>query len=143
MSHGESIACLFGRLVLGWFFLTEVYRYGSEWDNTAMLLAMKDVPVVQPLLALSLIMIVVGSLALALGYHARAGALVLFCLTLAASISVHDFWTLSEPIARDADFAIFARNIAIAGGLLFVMGMGPGRFALDNAGRRRAPERRN
>ena len=34
---------------------------------------------------------------------------------------------------RDADFDIFARNIAIAGGLLMLIGMGSGRFGFDGA----------
>jgi len=36
--------------------------------------------------------------------------------------------------ARTADFDIFARNIAIAGGLLMLIGMGSGRFAMDKPG---------
>jgi uncharacterized membrane protein YphA (DoxX/SURF4 family) len=35
---------------------------------------------------------------------------------------------------RSADYDIFARNIAIAGGLLILVGTGPGPFAVDNTG---------
>jgi uncharacterized membrane protein YphA (DoxX/SURF4 family) len=34
--------------------------------------------------------------------------------------------------ARAADYDIFARNVAIAGGLLLLIGMGSGRFGIDN-----------
>ena len=44
MSFGESIAPLFGRWVLAWFFLTQAYRHALDWNNTALLLAMKSVP---------------------------------------------------------------------------------------------------
>ncbi len=141
MSHGEAIASLLGRLVLGWFFLVEAYGYGSDWSNTVMLLSMKDLPAAKPVLAFSLVMIVLGSLALLLGFHARAGALVLFVITVAATVLVHDYWTLSQPMVRAEDFSIFSRNLAVAGGLLLLIGMGAGRFALDNA-RKPMPGRR-
>jgi uncharacterized membrane protein YphA (DoxX/SURF4 family) len=40
---------------------------------------------------------------------------------------------LEVEVARDADFDIFARNIAIAGGLLMLIGMGSGKFGFDGA----------
>ena len=48
---------------------------------------------------------------------------------------MHDYRHLRAAAARGADFDIFARNIAIAGGLLMLIGMGSGRFAIDSAGR--------
>lgn len=137
MSHGEAIAALLGRIVLGWFFLTEAFTYGGDWDNTVMLLSMKAVPFAQPLLAVCLILIVFGSVSIIAGFHARAGALMLFLITFGATISVHDYWTLSQPMARAEDFAIFSRNVAIAGGLLLLIGIGAGKFAFDNVARAR------
>ena len=40
-------------------------------------------------------------------------------------------WHLRAAAARSADFDIFARNIVIGGGLLMLMGMGSGRFAIS------------
>jgi uncharacterized membrane protein YphA (DoxX/SURF4 family) len=46
---------------------------------------------------------------------------------------MHAFWQINDnPSARQADFELFSRNVAIAGGLLLLAGMGPGPFALDN-----------
>jgi hypothetical protein len=44
---------------------------------------------------------------------------------------------------RSADYDIFARNIAIAGGLLILVGTGPGPFAVDNTGGGGGGARRN
>jgi uncharacterized membrane protein YphA (DoxX/SURF4 family) len=66
-----------------------------------------------------------------LGFRTRAGALALFAITIAATVTMHDYWHLRVAAARSADFDIFARNIAIAGGLLMLIGMGSGRFAID------------
>jgi putative oxidoreductase len=45
---------------------------------------------------------------------------------------MHDFWRITDPINRAEDFEIFSRNAAIAGGLLLLVGMGPGPVAVDS-----------
>jgi hypothetical protein len=50
---------------------------------------------------------------------------------------MHDYWHIGDAAARTADYEIFARNVAIAGALLFVVGMGAGPFAFDNKGQKR------
>ena len=55
--------------------------------------------------------------------------MALFASTIGATVTMHDYWNLATLAARTADFDIFARNVAIAGGLLVLMGVGPGRFA--------------
>jgi putative oxidoreductase len=133
MSFGESIAPLFGRWVLAWFYLTQAYHHALDWDNTALLLTMKAVPTPPAVLLVTLIGLVMGSLSLLVGFRTRVGALVLFAITIGATVTLHDYWHLEVEIARDADFDIFARNIAIAGGLLLLIGMGSGRFGFDGA----------
>jgi putative oxidoreductase len=132
MSPGESVAALTGRLVLGWFFLALTYRYASDWSDTTILLSMKDVPNAPLLLLAGLATNVLGSISILIGFHTRTGALALFVVTVAATLAVYDYWNLTAAAAREADFDIFARNVAIAGGLLLLIGMGPGKFALDN-----------
>lgn len=134
MSFGESIAPLLGRLVLAWFFLIQAYHYALDWNDTAVLLTMKHVPAPPLLLPAALGGIVLGSLSLVLGFRTRAGAVALFAITIAATVTMHDYWHLRAAAARSADFDIFARNMAIAGGLLMLIGMGSGRFAIDNRG---------
>ena len=134
MSFGESLAPFLGRLVLAWFFLTQAYHYALDWNATAILLTMKNVPTPPILLLMGLIGIILGSISLLLGFRTRAGALALFAITIAATVTMHDYWHLRVAAARSADFDIFARNIAIAGGLLMLIGMGSGRFAIDKPG---------
>jgi putative oxidoreductase len=140
MSFGESIAPLLGRLVLAWFFMDQAFRTARDWDNTTLLLAMKDVPAPPLVMVLGLIAAVLGSISLLFGYRTRIGALALFALTIAAAITMHDYWHIKASLARDADFDIFARDVAIAGGLLMLIGQGSGRFAMDNVKRRAGPQ---
>ena len=132
MSFAERISPLIGRLVLAWFFLSAVWERSSAWETTIELMAMQHVPAPPPLLALALLVMVAGALSLVLGYHTRHGAMLLFGFTIVVTLLMHDFWRIHDAVERAADYRAFASNLAIAGGLLFLVGMGPGPFAFDN-----------
>jgi putative oxidoreductase len=132
MSFSELISPLVGRLALAWFFLSEVYSRAGAWDANVALMTMAGIPVAPLLFALALMVMILGGLSLLLGFHARHGAILLFGFTILATIFMHDYWHIHDAASRAADYDIFARNIAIAGGLLLVVGMGAGPFAIDN-----------
>jgi len=83
-------------------------------------------------LLVALVLIFLGCISLFFGYHTRHGAVMLFGLTIVAAVALHPFWMMGE--GRRAEFETFARDIAICGGLLVMVGMGPGPFAIDNRG---------
>lgn len=131
MSFSEYVSPLIGRMVLAWFYLSEAMRYAGQWEATVQLMALRNMPVPPLLLLLTLIILVLGGLALVLGFHTRHGAMLLFGFTIAASLAMHDFWQIQNPLERAADYEIFARNMAIAGALLVLVGVGPGPIAID------------
>ena len=133
MSISETLAPLVGRLAFGWFFLTQVAVYGGDWDGTITLMTFRGVPAAAFMLAVILLLLVMGAVSLIFGFHARYGALILFTLTLLAMVVLHDWWRiLGNPAQRAAEFELFACYAAIAGGLLMMIGMGPGPLAIDN-----------
>jgi putative oxidoreductase len=132
MSFSEYISPLVGRLILAWFFLNAALSYSAGWDGTIQLMALKGIPAPPLLLAAALIVMVLGGLSLVFGFQTRHGAVLLFGFTLIVSVAMHDFWKIDNAIDRAADFDIFARNMAIAGGLLLLVGMGPGPVAIDS-----------
>ena len=134
MSLSERIAPLIGRLAIAWLFLSEAWTMINSWDGTVTLMQMKHLPAAPLLLLIALTVMILGGVSIALGFHTRHGALLLFGFTVIVSVAMHDYWKLSEAADRAADSEIFFRNVAIAGGLLLLMGMGAGPFAIDNAG---------
>lgn len=132
MSFGESIAPLLGRFVLGWFYLTQAYAYANSWHHTAALLIARHLPAPTLFLFAGILGLILGALSLIFGFRTRAGALILFTITVCATLTLHDYWHLSPAAAaRAVEFDLFARNVAIAGGLLALVGLGGGRFVLD------------
>jgi len=133
MSISELLSPLVGRLVLGWFFLAQVASYGGDWYNTVLLMNMGGVPAAPFLLAVTLLLLTMGSLSLIFGFHARYGALLLFALTIMFAVILHAYWRVGHDAGlRAAEFQLFACHAAIAGGLLLIIGQGPGPLAADN-----------
>jgi putative oxidoreductase len=137
MSISELISPLLGRLALAWFFLGEAWFRLRDWEGTVALMQMKHISSAPLFLMLAIFIMVFGAISLALGYITRPGALGLFGLTIVNSVALHDYWKIANALDRSADYDIFIRNIAIAGGLLLLVGMGPGPFALDNPGKKK------
>jgi putative oxidoreductase len=133
MSFSEYLSPLVGRLVLVWFFMTQLLHYGGDWDGTILLMRFAGIPAAPFLLLVVLLLLLLGSLSLLLGLHTAHGAMLLFAVTIVATALTHAFWQIDHnTMARQTDFELFSRNIAIAGGLLLLVGLGPGPFALDN-----------
>jgi len=143
MSISERISPLVGRLALAWFFLGEAWARANDWGATLALLRNAQIPAAPVVLVLALAVMALGGISVALGYHARHGAMLLFGFTIAASILLHAYWQFPDEPTRLAAYALFARNIAIAGGLLLLVGLGPGPFAFDNARQPHGSERLN
>jgi len=132
LSYSEYISPLIGRFVLGWFFLSQALTYASGWDANVQLLALKGVPSAPLLLALGLIILFLGGLSLILGFQTRTGALLLFAFVIGVSVTLHDYWHIKDSALRAGEFATFALHMAVAGGLLVLVGMGPGPVAFDS-----------
>ena len=137
MSLSETISPFVGRMALAWFFLSEAWARVADWNGSITMLRNAQIPGAELFLVLALAIMMLGGAGLALGYHARHGAMLLFGFTLAASLALHAYWKLPDETGRAAEYAVFIRDLAVAGGLLLVVGLGPGPFAIDNLGKKR------
>ncbi len=63
----------------------------------------------------------VAGTALALGIMPRASAAVLAASLLPTSIAGHPYWTVDDPVQRQAQKLQFQKNMAMLGGLLFAV----------------------
>jgi len=109
MSLAETISPLIGRWLIAWFFLSEAYTRASSWSGTIEMMAAKHIPDAPPLFALAL-----------------------FGFTIVTTVVMHDYWKIANLAERATEYDLFARNMAIAGGLLLIVGMGAGPLAIDN-----------
>ncbi|MGC8915448.1 MAG: DoxX family protein [Thermoanaerobaculum sp.] len=101
-----------------------------DWDGTAGYMASKGMPMVPLFLLGALVFELVGGLSVLLGFKARMGAILLIIFIVPATLIFHNFWTL-EGMERQIQMMMFMKNLAILGGLLLVLGLGPGPASLD------------
>ena len=135
MSFSETIAPFFGRCAFVYFYLSSAADILGNWQQVAGELGARHVPLPPLVLLVGLVLIFMGSISLLFGYHTRHGAVMLFAMTVIAIFGLHDFWHYADPAQRTAQFNIFISDFAICGGLLLMVGMGPGPFAIDNTGK--------
>lgn len=132
MSFGENIAPLVGRCMIAALFVLSGVQKLQNWDSTTLYMAQHGVSPIQPLLALAIVVEIGAGLGLIVGFRTRLLALALFVFTLTVSFLMHDFWTMGGSDLARTEMQLFAKNMAIAGGLLMLVGLGAGNWSYDS-----------
>lgn len=126
----ERVGPLVGRVMLAALFIPSGFSKLGGFEGTVGYIASKGLPLPQLGAIAAIVVELLVALALLLGWRARWAALILALFTLAAAIFFHDYWAV--PADQKMMQSInFWKNVAIAGGLLFVAAHGPGPYALD------------
>ena len=132
MSFGENIAPAVGRCMIAVLFILSGMHKLQNWDESALYMAQHGVVIIQPLLALAIVVELGAGAALILGFRTRLMALMLFAFTLAVNFAMHDFWAIGDAELARTEMQLFAKNMGIAGGLLVLVGLGAGSWSYDS-----------
>jgi len=120
----QMLSAPLGRFLIGILFVQAGLGKIFSYAGTADYMVAMGVPSI--LLPLVIITELGGGLAVILGYHTRIAAFALagFCVLTAVLFHV-DFSDTMQII-------MFSKNMALAGGFLFLVAHGAGAFSLDN-----------
>lgn len=141
MSTLFNLIPLAGRIALSAIFLSSGFAKLSAFSGTVGYIASVGLPAPEVTLALGIGVELLAGLALLLGYQARFAALALAGFSIVAGVLFHAYWADTDPQLAYVNQIMFWKNVAMAGGLLYVVHFGAGAFALDNMiGRGRRPE---
>ncbi len=119
---------LLGRILLAAIFIHAGYGKLTGWDSTLGFMASKGIPLTNVVLALTILIELGGGLMIALGFYARWAALAIFLFLIPVTYIFHPFWV--DP----GEMNNFMKNVAIMGGMLYIMNFGSGRYSLNNSG---------
>ena len=122
---------ILGRVLLGLYFLLPGISKISEFDKMVAYMTQHGVPLVKPLLVLTILLEVGGGLALIVGWKTKYAAFLLAGLTLLISVFMHDFWKAYEGGDQGHEMQNFIKNLAIFAGLLILAARGAPRASLD------------
>jgi putative oxidoreductase len=121
-----------GRLLLCTiFFMAAVGNKIPHFSDVAKVMESAGVPAPQLLLVGAIVFLLVGSLSVIVGYHARIGAALLLTFLVLASYYFHPFWKL-EGQAQQEQMIHFMKNLSMMGAMLFVMANGSGPMSVDS-----------
>jgi putative oxidoreductase len=94
------------------------------------------VPLANVAVPLAGIIAFAGGLMVALGFHARIGALLLLVFLLPVTLFMHKFWGISDPQLQQMQMINFLKNVGLIGASAFVVYAGAGAYSFDaKAGR--------
>lgn len=127
----QGLASLAGRVMIATIFLlSAVGNKIPQFNGIVGYMASEGVPAPQVMLAGAIAFLIVGSLSLVLGYHARFGATLLLVFLVLATYYFHDFWNF-QGADRQNQMIQFMKNLSMMGTMAFVVANGPGAFSLD------------
>jgi putative oxidoreductase len=126
----RSLLTLIARLFLSAIFIFSGVGKLIFYDQTHAYMAAKGFTAIPFFLISAALLELIFGFCLLLGYKARFVAGILFLFLIPTSIIFHNFW-MHEGADRALQQILFLKNIAIMGGLLYVLCDGPGGFSLD------------
>lgn len=122
---------LAGRILLAAIFVMSGWGKATGFAGTAAYMAGKGVPFPELLLPGAIVVELVGGILLILGWQVRWAALAILLFLIPTTLIFHNFWAIDAAQVQ-AQAIQFMKNLAIMGGMLYVMAFGAGPLSLDN-----------
>ena len=113
-----------GRILISAIFLLSGISKASAFESTEGYMAAMGVPA--EVLPIVIVFEIGAAIAIIIGFKTRVIAFMLGGFTLLTAVLFHN------PLGEQIQFIMFMKNIAIAGGFLFLVANGPGALAIDN-----------
>ena len=131
----QKLLPLFGRVLLALIFIIAGFHKITGFAGTAEMMAGRGLPLPQVLLAATILIELGGGLMILLGWHARWAALAIFLFLIPTTLIFHAYWSVdpSQPLMVKNQMNQFMKNLAIMGGMLYVVAYGSGPFSLKKS----------
>jgi putative oxidoreductase len=127
----RDVTDLIGRIFLSAIFIFEAIDSAFFFGKTKEAMTEHGLTWSQDtLLYTSIFLLSLGGLMVLFGYRSTLGALMLLLYWVPMTFIVHDFWTSGTNSELRQESILFMKNIAIAGGLLMLVGKGSGRYSI-------------
>jgi putative oxidoreductase len=126
----QSVLPLLGRILLAAIYLMSGLGKITGFEGTVGYIVSKGLPMPQVLAVCALVVELGGGLMLLFGWRTRWGAAALLVFTALAALLFHNFWSVPPEQAQN-QMIHFMKNVAIMGGLLYVIAFGPGETSID------------
>src|SRR5438477_4871065 len=114
---------LIGRLIFGGYFIYNGINHFKQTQTLAQYAGAKKVPRPREAVMASGTMMLLGGTSILLGIKPKVGAAAIVGFLAGVSPIMHDFWRMEDPNQRTNDMINFAKNMALLGAALALMGI--------------------
>jgi putative oxidoreductase len=126
----EQFGPLAGRVLMAYIFVLSGIGKIGNFAGTAGYMASKGMPFAEVLLVGAIAVELVGGIMLVVGWQARWAAAAIFLFMIPTTLIFHAYWAVDPEQVR-AQTIQFNKNLAIMGGMLYLMAFGAGPLSLD------------
>lgn len=130
-SQLSALGMFLGRIAIATIFLLSGITKLLSPEATASYMAAKGMTNVNFFLYAAAIVEILGAALVIFGWKTRWGALLLLLFLGATTYIFHDFWNIEDQSERTIQMINFLKNLGIAGGLLYLLSVGAGRWSVD------------
>lgn len=122
---------LVARILLASLFLSAGISKITNFQAITDLVAAIGIPYADVGTGLVILLEVLGSIAIIVGYRARVAAILLGIFTIITAFLFHNYW--AAPVEQQyVQQLLFFKNISIAGGLFLLASFNSGKWSLDS-----------
>lgn len=130
---GGSLGLLLGRICLSTIFILAGIGKFLDYEGTAKYMTEAGMTMIPFFLYGAALVEILGGLSLLFGFKTRLGATILLLFLIPTTLIFHAFWNYDGAM-RTMQMIEFLKNLAIFGGLFYVVVCGPGRLSIDGSG---------
>jgi putative oxidoreductase len=121
----KAIIPFLGRIFISLIFLVSGFGKIINFQSKKEYMAMYGMPFRRAFLVLAIIIEILGSLSIIIGFKAKWGALALFIFMIPTTLIFHTHFS------EQLQLIMFWKNLSIMGGLLFITAYGAGTISID------------
>lgn len=116
-----ELVLLLGRVLFALIFLNSGIGHLRQRAGMTGYAKSKKVPAAGAAVVISGLMLILGALGIALGIYADLAALLLVIFLVPTAFLMHNFWTVSDPMAKMSETVNFFKDLSLAGAALMIM----------------------
>ena len=115
-----DIVLIIGRVLFSLIFVASGVAHLTKLEAMTGYAQYKKVPAAKLSVIATGLMLIIGGLYVALGIYADLGGLLLAIFLILSAFKMHNFWTITDEQAKQAEMTSFMKNIALAGAALII-----------------------
>ncbi len=110
-----------GRVLLGGYFIMSGYNHFKNVNMLTGYAQSKGVPMAKEATLLTGLMMLLGGLGVLLGIYIQLSVLLLAIFLFVTTFKMHQYWKVTDPMARMGEQVNFYKNLGLLGAVLMLL----------------------